>query len=257
MPAGASATASTPLRWSAEIAGSEAEVEEFWARAGDNLRAGKVRMVFVSDEIPRELARVVEFLNGQMNPAEVIAIEIKQYLGGDGMKTLVPRMIGQTAEVEARKGRRMSGEGRQWDEQSLFADLMEKRGKDEMRVARDLYEWMLARGWRPTFGKGKQDGSWIPVFAANGRQHYPIALYSYGRIEVQFQHLKARAPFDNDQARLELLRWVNEIPGVSFGPEVITRRPSIPLRVLASDPSALEQLKRTIEWFEGEMSRAE
>ena len=49
-------------------------------RAGDNLRAGKVRMVFVADEIPRELRRVVEFLNGQMNPAEVIAIEVKQYL---------------------------------------------------------------------------------------------------------------------------------------------------------------------------------
>jgi hypothetical protein len=41
-------------------------------------------MVFVSDEIPRELWRVVEFLNGQMNPAEVPAIEVKQYLGTDG-----------------------------------------------------------------------------------------------------------------------------------------------------------------------------
>jgi hypothetical protein len=106
----------------AEVASREVDVEEFWGRAGENLRAGKVRMVFVSDEIPRELARVVEFLNGQMNPAEVIAIEIKQYLGADGTKTLVPRVIGQTAEVEARKGRRAPGEGRQWDEQLLFAD---------------------------------------------------------------------------------------------------------------------------------------
>ncbi|MBA3261050.1 MAG: hypothetical protein H0T69_00960 [Thermoleophilaceae bacterium] len=245
-----------PLSVVAEVAGSDVDVEEFWGRAGDNLRAGKVRMVFVSDEIPRELARVVEFLNGQMNPAEVIAIEIKQYLGADGMKTLVPRVIGQTAEVEARKGRRMSGEGRQWDEQSLFADLMEKRGEDETRVARELYEWMLARGWIPTFGRGKQDGSWVPVFAANGREHYPIALYSYGRIEVQFQHLKARAPFDDEETRLELLRCVNEIPGVSFGREVITKRPSIQLSLLASNPVALEQLKRTIEWVEDEASRA-
>jgi hypothetical protein len=212
-------------------------------------------MVFVSDEIPRELARVVEFLNGQMNPAEVIAIEIKQYLGAGGMKTLVPRVIGQTAEVEARKGRRMSGGGRQWDEQSLFADLREKRGEDEARVARELYEWMLARGWTP-FGRGKQDGSWVPVFAAEGREHYPIALYSYGRIEVQFQHLKARAPFDDEQTRLELLRRVNEIPGVSLGREVITKRPSIALSLLASNPVALEQLKQTIEWVEDEASRA-
>lgn len=68
--------------------------------AGDSLRAGRVRMVFVSDEISRELARVVEFLNGQMSPADVLAIEIKQYLGADGVKTLVPRVVGQrTREV--------------------------------------------------------------------------------------------------------------------------------------------------------------
>ena len=73
-----------------EVAGDDADVEEFWGRAGENLRAGKVRMVFASDEIPRELRRVVEFLNGQMNPAEVIAIEVRQYLGADGTKDACP-----------------------------------------------------------------------------------------------------------------------------------------------------------------------
>jgi hypothetical protein len=177
----------------------------------------------------------------KMNPAEVIAIEVKQYLGADGTKTLVPRVIGRTAEVEARKGRRTSSERRQWDEQSLFGDLLDRRGDAEMRAARDLYDWTLARGWRPTFGAGKQDGSWVPVLAANGREHYPIALYSYGRIEVQFQHLKARPPFDDEQTRLELLRRMNEIAGVSLGPDVITRRPAssacspmIPLRSSSS-----------------------
>src|SRR5687768_1846408 len=56
-----------------EVTGDESDVEDFWQRAGEHLRAGKLRMVFVSDDIPRELRRVIEFLNGQMNPAEVIA----------------------------------------------------------------------------------------------------------------------------------------------------------------------------------------
>jgi hypothetical protein len=202
----------------ADVAGADTDVDEFWQRAGENLRAGKVRLVFLSDEIPGELRRVVEFLNGQMSPAEVIAIEVKQYVGADGTKTLVPRVIGQTAEVEARKGARASGSRRQWDERSLFAELLEKRGQEETRVARELYDWIGARGWRSTFGTGKQDGSWIPVVSRNGQGHYPIALYTYGRIEVQFQHLKARPPFDDEQTRLELLRLINEIPGVSFDP---------------------------------------
>jgi hypothetical protein len=144
------------------------------------------------------------------------------------------------------------GEGRTWDEQSLFADLIQRCGEEQTRVARELYDWMRARGWRPTFGRGKQDGSWIPVLAATGRDHYPIALYTYGRIEVQFQHLKVRAPFDDEHTRLELLARVNEIANVSLGPEVITKRPSIPLSLLASNPLALEQLQRTIEWVEDE-----
>jgi hypothetical protein len=243
-----------PVSVVADVAGSDVDLEEFWGRAGDNLRAGKVRMVFVSDEIPRELARVVEFLNGQMSPAEVIALEIKQYVGRDGVKTFVPRVIGQTAEVEARKGRRTSGETRKWDEQSLFDDLLEKRGAEETQAARELYQWTHVRGWRPTFGRGKQDGSWIPVVTVNSREHYPIALYSYGRIEVQFQHLKTRAPFDDEQTRLELLRQVNKIPGVAFDAEVITRRPSIPVSLLASDPAALDMLKRVLEWVEEKAS---
>ena len=54
-------------------------VSEFFARVGDNLRAGRIRMVFVADVIPDELMRITEFLNEQMSPAEVFAVEVKQY----------------------------------------------------------------------------------------------------------------------------------------------------------------------------------
>jgi hypothetical protein len=231
----------------ADAAGPDTDVEEFWEQAGENLRAGKIRLVFVADQIPGELRRVIEFLNGQMI-AEVLGIEVKQYVG-EGVRTLVPRVIGQTAEVEVRKGRRsLSSPGRRWDEESLFADLEAKRGADESRAARDLYDWTLEQGMRAVFGAGKQDGSWTPVVLANGREYAPLALYSYGRCEVQFQHLLARPPFDSEAMRLELLRRVNEIPGMSFGPEVITKRPSIPIAVLASNPRALDQLKAVLRW---------
>lgn len=207
-------------------------------------------MVFVSDAIPRELRQVVEFLNGQMSPAEVIAIEVKQYLSSDGMRTLVPRVIGQTAEVEARKGRRTTAGRRKWDEESLFTVITEKRGEDEERVAWELYEWAGGRGWRLTFGSGRVDGSWVPVVEALGREHDPIALYSNGWVEIQFQHLRHRAPFDDEHVRLELLERVNRIPGVSFGVERINKRPSIRLSLLAADHAALAELKRVLEWVE-------
>jgi hypothetical protein len=80
----------------ARLLGDEGDGESFWQNTKTNLQAGRVRLVFVADEIPSELRRVVEFLNEQMDPAEVLAVEVKQYIGQGRMKTLVPRLIGQT-----------------------------------------------------------------------------------------------------------------------------------------------------------------
>jgi hypothetical protein len=83
---------------------SAVDEEKFWQSVKTNLQAGKVRMVFVADEIPNELKRIIEFLNEQMDPAEVLAVEIKQYVDADSkIKTLVPRVIGQTSEAQMKK----------------------------------------------------------------------------------------------------------------------------------------------------------
>jgi len=55
--------------------------DEFWQMVKTNLQAGKIRLIFVADEIPSELRRVIEFLNTQMDPAEVLAVEISHYAG--------------------------------------------------------------------------------------------------------------------------------------------------------------------------------
>jgi hypothetical protein len=89
------------------------KVDRFWQSVDTNLKAGRVRLVFVADSIPPELRRVVEFLNSQMNPAEVLAIEIKQFIGS-GVKTLVPTVIGQTARTSTiRAG--AQARGSQWN----------------------------------------------------------------------------------------------------------------------------------------------
>lgn len=80
-----------------EISGYEDDegVEAYWNTVEENLKAGKVRLVFVADKTPKELRRLVEFLNAKMEDVEVIAVEIKQYMG-EGRKALVPRVIGIT-----------------------------------------------------------------------------------------------------------------------------------------------------------------
>lgn len=85
--------------------GDDVDASQFWTKVDTNLRAGKVRLVFVADVIPRELQRVVEFLNSQMHPAEVLAVEVRRFEGPPGtpMRTIVPRVIGHTADADQRK----------------------------------------------------------------------------------------------------------------------------------------------------------
>jgi hypothetical protein len=105
--------------------GADAKPEAFWQQAKTNLQAGRLRLIFVADEIPPELRCVVEFLNAQMDPAEVLAVEIKQYVGR-GLKTLVPCVVGQTAEAQQKKTV-AAGSRRKWDEQQFMDDLVLQR----------------------------------------------------------------------------------------------------------------------------------
>ena len=74
----------------------EPDADGFWRNVSTNLAARRLRLLFVADDIPDPLERVVEFLNGQMSGIEVLAVEIKQFRGKSS-QTLVPRVIGRTA----------------------------------------------------------------------------------------------------------------------------------------------------------------
>lgn len=77
---------------------------DFWAKVEDNLRAGRIRMVFAADHIPATLQRIVEFLNEQMRPAEVLGVEVQQFRG-QGQTTLVPTIVGRTSAASRAKPR--------------------------------------------------------------------------------------------------------------------------------------------------------
>jgi len=140
------------------------DTEQFWWKVKTNLQAGKVRLIFVADEIPAELRRVVEFLNTQMDPAEVLAVEIKQYVGGN-LKTLVPRVIGQTVEAQQKK----SGTGKKPSEKAEAYREFFQHLIDELRE-RDFTKAQVGQpqNWY-AFASGIQGISYGAKFAQGGR----------------------------------------------------------------------------------------
>jgi hypothetical protein len=226
--------------------GEAAATGDFWQRVKTNLKAGKIRLLFVSDVIPPELRRIVEFLNEQMDPAEVLAVEIRQYAGKD-LKTLVPRVLGQTTEALVRKG-----EERKWDEPTFSADLIRRTGEEEAQVAKRILDWAKDRGCWIWWGKGAQDGSFFPMVHHGGEDYWTVAVWTYGRIEVQFQWMRKRPPFDSRERRLELLRRLNEVLGMAIPEDGIERRPSVPLRLLA-EGGRVEGFVGVLDWVVGEV----
>lgn len=232
-----------------DFLGPEANQEKFWERVKTNFQAGKIRLIFVADKIPPELQRVVEFLNEQMDPAEVLALEVKQYIGQDSgkeLKTLVPKIIGLTAAGQQRKIS-AGAEAGPWDEAKFFQVLEARRGVEEAKVARKILDWARQRGLRISWCKGKIDGSFFPMLDYQNQAHWTFAVWTYGRVQTQFQVMQKSAAFKDEHKRWELLQRLNEISGVSLSPDSITKYPSLPLSAL-KDEAALARFFEAYDW---------
>lgn len=230
-----------------EFLGAQADADAYWQNVKVNLQSGRVRLLFVADEIPTELRRIVEFLNQQMNPAEVLAVEIKQYVGKN-LKTLVPRVIGQTVAAQQAKSAG-SQPAQQWDEDSFFLELERRKGVvEDVRAARAILEWARPQAARILWGKGTSTGSFVPVFEHKKRDYLPFAVYTYGKVEFYFYWYSYKPPFDSEEKRLELLKKLNTIQGINLPESAINRRPSVPLAVLR-DEHSLRQLLDIYDWY--------
>jgi hypothetical protein len=226
--------------------GETIDAEEYWQRAKTNLAAGRIRLVFVADRIPPELRRIVEFLNEQMDPAEVLAVEVRQYVGSN-LRTLVPIVMGRTAGAEQRK-RAAGPPGVQWDESRFMARLGELHGESVVSLAQQVLRWAEPRVTRVWFGRGKVDGSFVPILRHADIDHQMFAVYTSGQVEIYFQHYQGKPPFSDEPLRRELLDRLNGVPGVNLPPDSLSRRPSIPLDTF-SDPIALRSFFAAFEWW--------
>lgn len=227
----------------------EADYDEFWERAKTNLKAGRVRLVFVADTIPTELQRVVEFLNERMSPTEVLAVEIRQYTGG-GEQTLVPRVFGQTAEARQKRRSSRTRSSRQWDRESFLDATTQAVGETDAEVARKIVDWAETAYTRIAWGTSPR-GRFTPTLDHGGRSYYPMNVWADGRIAFQFSRMRRFPPFDEESKRLQLLHKLNGIPGISFTDDAIDKKPSIRFDLFRDDQN-LHALLAALEWFAAE-----
>lgn len=203
----------------------EQDVEGFFGQVHENLQAGRVRLVFVADTIPDELQRIVEFLNNQMTPAEVFAVEVKQYAAGDfAGRTIVPRVVGRTAtsmNKQAPARLRLSPEEHRARAASATKDLAGKLDVWAAEHGLSTTDSPQARQYR------REDGSTVAEL-----------WFSYGTLDVNLVTVDTRFGAEQINALRELLQGLTS-------KSLTSKWPSVPAEdALAAWPQLVEVLDR-------------
>ena len=197
----------------------DVDEEAFWSEVATNLRASNLRLLFVADAIPIELARIVEFLNAQMRDIEVLAVEVKQFKGSaEERSTLVPNVIGHTAAPGGKVG--AGSRVRSKISLEAFMDQLPSKAADATRRLLNVAE---TSGAKVEFG---DKGITIRVKLPDDDYHYMVTVawlyppdvmgwkglknYAFGEVVSKYGGLPAK--------RKEALdAWVSQFEGDAFG----------------------------------------
>ena len=222
----------------AELLGQDGDADALWQKVKTNLHAGRVRLLFVADLIPPEVKRIVEFLNRQMDPAEVLAVELRQYQGDGGLRTIVPAVYGQTEDAQQRKS--VAGPKRQWDKASVFHELYRNIRPDLFDTAGRIAKWIETESDQVVFGHGATQGSMGAGFKRHGSRAIFLDLLTTGCVVLGFGCL------DNDPQTLQ--GWkdrIGGVPGIALDAKA-RKYPSIPLSALLPH---IDKFLEAMDWL--------
>ncbi|HEY7817261.1 MAG TPA: hypothetical protein VIG29_03505, partial [Vicinamibacteria bacterium] len=166
----------------------------------EKLRQGRLRIVFFLEEAPLELRSVVEFLNRQMQFAEVLLVEARQFESGED-RIVVPALFGYTEQARLIKKEvtvTTRNERRRWDRQSFPEDARIKLAESEFAAVVGLLDGASELGYEIGWGTGKVNGSYN-VKHSQLAQRSLCSVYSNGDLSLNFGWL-------NEGPREERLR---------------------------------------------------
>lgn len=207
---------------------NDMDASTFWKNVETNLSAGRIRLVFLADKIPHELRRIVEFLNGQMRTAEVLAVELVQFVDGNGGRTLVPELIGDTSQAEAAKTVSASVRARSVSE--WMSEMETRHGAEAGTSAERIVAFFAEKGLRPGISK-TGDSLFFTLPKPDGDDGYVFWIrLSKASFEIALQHLKHWEAYETDASRLALLDQIRStFENASKGSQKATSWPYIPL----------------------------
>jgi hypothetical protein len=112
----------------------------------------------------------------------------------------------------------------------------------------ELLEAWVHLGGAATFGRSQETSCFLMCDGEDPRSPWPCTIYPSGRIEIVFQYMAARPPFDDVGLRQDFRERLDSIPGISVPPSKIELRPSLSMDVL-TDQATLDSILEHLAWY--------
>ena len=160
-------------------------LEEFCQVAIENLKAGRVRLVFLLDEAPRELKAIATFLNEQLTEVEVFVVELRHF-SDQGRKFVMPLVFGYSQKAMARR----KEAAQKWSDDDFKRELMAAAQNSEERAA--LMKLVNFCECYPIhWGRGKQPACSAVTPSTTPRSM--ITFWANGDVTLNLDYMKSPA----------------------------------------------------------------
>lgn len=220
--------------------GSEIDLKLLWDKAEENLKSGKIRLMIVADELRPEVREMIEFLQRNMQNAEIMGQELKdmvEYLEEEmqnsGIRNrdfedldlleIVSQVADQTETGTDVKPSANSA-GSSWPYQKVL-DAYNQIGEEESKLKEGLLkilDWVKKQGF---FMPAK--GQLYPIFWLKGKKGKQVAtIMRNGGIFIylemsRFQNQKERSSLANTLVANGLLDDIQDIDKIPSGKNLI------------------------------------
>lgn len=231
--------------------GGDMDQEDFWRKVKINMQAGRVRLIFVADDISPELRRMVEFLNAQMDPAEVLALELKQYIG-QGHRMIVPNVIGQTIQAQQRKYSGVIRGPKTGEKRFVPAPVESKPQAGDTETVEALLEWAEGRGYEVEL---RDPPAATATLRSNDETVCEFVIDKKGILSVSLDtiNINQTRPFNEGPKRHELFDRLLAIH-FEFKPKGMagSGAPSIHISELSGEEN-IARFTQTLDWIAKEI----
>jgi hypothetical protein len=147
-----------------------------------------------------------------MSPAEVLAVEVPQFVGGDGaLRMLVPRIIGQSEEIRANARGKIRRPSAQVDDETYFRAV-----PPELReTVANISELAVSHGYRVERRLTATGAASARLYVAEGGS-WPITIARDGVwIDLGYACPQLREPATNARLRHAILKMDPKHPTVN------------------------------------------